>query len=109
MMEMMLRMPENGSGEEMLTAAVITFPSSHYAFQAERACQEAGIPVLLIPLPREVSADCGVAMLISPEVQEQVEALLRQSGVATAGASQITRRRSRARLWQRDLQIGAPN
>ena len=91
--------------EEMLTAAVITFPSSHYAFQAEKACQEANIPVMLIPLPREVSADCGVAMLISPKLQKQAEEAIAQAGVAPAGIHQISRQRSRARLWQRVLRL----
>ncbi len=91
--------------EEMLTAVVITFPSSHYAFQAEKACQEAGIPLLLIPLPREISADCGVAMLISPKLQERATEVLAQTGAAPSGTYQISRQRSRARLWLRVLHL----
>jgi cell division inhibitor SulA len=90
-------------GEEMLTATVITFPSSHYAFQAEIAFQEANLPMLLIPLPREISADCGLALLISPKLQERAEQLLSQAGVTLAGTHQITKLRSRAKLWQRVL------
>jgi cell division inhibitor SulA len=89
--------------EELLTATVISFPSSHYAFQAEKACQEANLPVLLIPIPREISADCGVALLISPQLQQQAEELLSQAGVALSGTYQISRQRSRAKLWQRVL------
>jgi hypothetical protein len=95
----------NNSQEEVLTATVISFPSSHHAFQAEKAFQEAHLPALLIPLPREISADCGVALLISPDLQEQAEVLLSQAGVALAGTYQITRHRSRAKLWQRVLHI----
>lgn len=91
--------------EEMLTAVAITFPSSHYAFQAEKACQEADIPVMLIPLPREISADCGVAMLISPKLQERASEVLVQAGVTPAGTHQISRQRSRARLWLRVLHL----
>ena len=91
--------------EEMLTATVIAFPSSHYAFQAEKACQEANLPVLLIPLPREFSTDCGVALLIAPKLQEQAEKLLGQAGVTLAGTYQVTRQRSRAKLWQRVLDV----
>jgi hypothetical protein len=91
--------------EEVLTATVISFPSSHYAFQAEKACQDANLPVMLIPLPREISADCGVALLISPKLQEQAEALLSQAGVTLAGTYQISRQRSRAKLWQRVLHL----
>ncbi len=91
--------------EEMLTATVIAFPSSHFAFQAEKACQEANLPVLLIPLPREIGADCGVALLISPKLQEQAEELLRQAGVTLTGTHQIARLRSRAKLWQRIMEV----
>ena len=97
----------NDAQEEVLTATVISFPSSHHAFQAEKAFQEANLPALLIPLPREISADCGVALLISPNLQEQAELLLSQAGVALAGTYQITRRSSRAKLWQRVLRITA--
>jgi len=95
----------NNPPEEVLTATVISFPSSHYAFQAEKACQEANLPVLLIPLPREISSDCGVALLISPQLQQQAEELLSQAGVTPAGTFQISRQRSRAKLWQRVLRL----
>jgi hypothetical protein len=91
--------------EELLTATVISFPSSHYAFQAEKACQDANLPVLLIPLPREISADCGVALLISPKLLEQAEDLLSRARVTLAGTCQISRQRSRAKLWQRVLNL----
>jgi hypothetical protein len=95
--------PRNEPREDMLTATVIAFPSTHFAFQAEKICQEAEIPVLMIPLPGEISADCGVAMLVSPKLRERVEELLSQAGVTLSGSCQIVRQRSRARLWQRVL------
>lgn len=101
----MLMMADGNEPEDVLTATVIAFPSTHYAFQAEKACQEAGLPVLMIPLPREISADCGVALLVSPKLYERADDLLRQAGVASSGSYQIVRRRSRARLWQRVLHL----
>jgi cell division inhibitor SulA len=102
----MLKMTDsNNLQEEVLTATVISFPSSHYAFQAEKACQDANLPVLLIPLPREIGADCGVALLISPKLQEQAEELLSNAGVTLTGTHQISRQRSRARLWLRVLHL----
>lgn len=103
--EMLIMMDSSNPQEEILTATVISFPSSHYAFQAEKAFQEANLPALLIPLPREIGADCGVALLISPKLQERAEELLSQAGVALAGTHQIARQRSRAKLWQRVLDI----
>ena len=95
----------NKPQEEALTATVISFPSSHYAFQAEKACQDANLPVLLIPLPREISSDCGVALLISPKLLAQAEELLTRAGVTPAGTYQISRQRSRAKLWLRVLHL----
>jgi uncharacterized protein YggE len=46
-----------------------------------------------------------VALLISPKLQEQAEALLSQAGVTLAGTYQISRQRSRAKLWQRVLHL----
>jgi len=89
----------------VVTAAVLTFPSSHHAFKAEKICQEAGIPVMVIPLPGEIRSDCGVALLLSPKLREKAEMLLHEAGVALAGSHEITKEKQRARLWQRLLEI----
>lgn len=93
------------NNDDVVTAALFTFPSSHHAFRAENICQEANLPVLLIPLPAEIGTDCGVALIFSPKLRERAEALLNQAGVTPAGSFQITRERRRARLWQRVLNI----
>lgn len=41
---------------------LITFFASHHAMRAERLLTLAGIPVRLIPGPREVSPSCGIAL-----------------------------------------------
>lgn len=41
---------------------VITFFASHHAMRAERLLQQAGMPVRLVPGPRELSPSCGVAL-----------------------------------------------
>ncbi|HHW40288.1 MAG TPA: DUF3343 domain-containing protein [Syntrophomonadaceae bacterium] len=96
-------MNEDAVDQEMVTATVLTFPSSHHAFRAEKICQEAGIPVMVIPLPGEIRSDCGVALLLSPKLREKAEMLLHEGGVALAGGHEITREKQRARLWQRVL------
>lgn len=98
-------MDDKSAEKELVIAAVLTFPSSHQAFKAEKVCQEAGIPVMIIPLPTEIRSDCGVALLLSSKLREKAEAMLREAGVAPAGSHEITRERQRARLWQRVLGI----
>lgn len=40
---------------------VITFHTTAEAMAAERFCREQGIPGRLIPVPRQISAGCGLA------------------------------------------------
>jgi hypothetical protein len=42
---------------------IVTFPSSHAALAAERALLGAGLPVELIPVPRQIRSDCGFCLL----------------------------------------------
>lgn len=91
------------SPDEMVTAAVVTFSSSHHAFKAETLFREAGIPAMLIPMPAEIKADCGVALLLSPKMLEKAEAVLNAAGLAPSGSYEIARERRRAGLWRRVL------
>lgn len=40
---------------------VITFHTTAEAMAAERFCKEQGMPGRLIPVPRQISAGCGLA------------------------------------------------
>ncbi len=60
---------------------VITFFASHHAMRAERVLKEAGIPVRLVPGPRELSPSCGVALRFPHSHAAQVEKLLRAACV----------------------------
>ena len=46
---------------------VLSFGSTVAAMAWEKRCAEAGIPGRLIPLPRELSAGCGLAWRMLPE------------------------------------------
>ena len=41
-----------------------TYPSSHAALAAEKLCKAAGIPVELIPVPRQIHSACGFCLLV---------------------------------------------
>ncbi len=41
---------------------VAVFHSIHRVMKAEKILKEAGLDVLLIPVPRELSAECGMAI-----------------------------------------------
>jgi hypothetical protein len=67
-----------------VTRLLATYPSSHAALRAERDLLERGLAVELVPVPRQVRADCGFCLLAdAPEAdaafQERLETL-RASG-----------------------------
>lgn len=49
---------------------VITFHGTTEAMAWESSCKEEGLPGRLIPLPVQISAECGLAWLISPKEKE---------------------------------------
>ena len=54
---------------------IVTFYTTSAAMAAEKACGQAGLPGRIIPVPREITADCGLGWRTSPETRPQVEAL----------------------------------
>lgn len=40
---------------------VLTFPTTYAAFATETICKQEGLSGRLIPVPRELSAGCGIA------------------------------------------------
>lgn len=53
--------------------------------QAEAVLLRAGFAVKLIPTPRELSSDCGLALRFDWSRNDQVESLLMKMHVETAG------------------------
>lgn len=51
---------------------IITFDTTAQAMAAEKYCIEHQLPGRLIPVPREITAGCGVAWKASPGDQEQL-------------------------------------
>lgn len=64
----------------------MTFHTTTEAMAWEKACKEAGLPGRLIPMPVQISAECGLVWLISPEekgplLQEAVRLNLKYGNV----------------------------
>ncbi|MEG0215785.1 MAG: DUF3343 domain-containing protein [Hungatella sp.] len=57
---------------------VITFHTTTEAMAAEQAFRLAGIPGRLIPVPRQISAGCGLAWSAPAEYGEIVQSYLEQ-------------------------------
>ncbi len=43
---------------------IFTFASTHAALHAQKLLNTAGIPFTVMPTPREITADCGIALRI---------------------------------------------
>lgn len=58
---------------------VVAFQSSQGAICAQETLKKAGLPFLVIPVLREISLGCGIALRCPPEAAEPVRACLRSS------------------------------
>jgi hypothetical protein len=56
---------------------VALFLSVHHALRAERLLKNADIPCKLIPVPRQLSSDCGVCLRFDPSLRSRVEQALK--------------------------------
>ena len=57
--------------------AVILFESISHALRAEKIVKAAGISCKLIPVPRQLSSDCGVCLRFTKDVHERIETVLK--------------------------------
>ncbi len=60
---------------------IVAFYSTHDAMAFEDYCHENGVPGRLIPLPREISAGCGLAWSAPPDDEEGLRVLLKGAGI----------------------------
>lgn len=55
---------------------VITFHTTAGAMAMEKLCKKSGISGRLIPVPRELTSDCGIAWSMSPEDREALMSVM---------------------------------
>lgn len=60
----------------MAQRLIVTFHTTSEAMAAESACKREQIPGKLIPVPRTLSAGCGIAWMSEPQEQSRMEQLL---------------------------------
>lgn len=66
---------------------VLTFHTTADAIAMERLCKEQNIPGRLIPVPRELTSDCGMAWSLPPEAEQQLDAALTAHPIEIASRS----------------------
>ena len=61
---------------EKTEKCVVTFRTTTGAMAMERLCRERGVPGRLIPVPRSITAGCGMCWAAPREAREAVEDLV---------------------------------
>jgi len=61
---------------------VFLFGSVHRVMSAEKVLKENGISTDLIPVPREINSDCGVAVEVDAEIGEKALYILEERKIS---------------------------
>ena len=64
---------------------VVTFQTTTQAMAAEKFCMENGLPGRIIPVPREITAGCGLSWKAAPEDREKLAAAFTEAGLGWDG------------------------
>ncbi len=64
-----------------MNQGVVLFHTTTSALRAEKILQKSGLSVKLIPTPRELSSDCGIALRFELSDRAEVEKRLASAGV----------------------------
>ena len=64
---------------------VVTFYTTASAMEMERACKRAGVAGRLMPVPRELTSDCGIAWASAESLRREVEAVIGQEDIEISG------------------------
>lgn len=60
---------------------VVTFHTTADAMAMEQTCKERQAPGRLIPVPRAISAGCGLAWCAGLECRETLKGIMRSAGI----------------------------
>ena len=60
---------------------VITFHTTADAMAMEKACKENQVPGRIIPVPRAISAGCGLSWCAELPDREEIAAMMKKAGI----------------------------
>ncbi len=55
---------------------VMLFKAVSYVLKAEKILKKENLPHKLIPVPKNISSDCGICLRFEPALQNKIEAAL---------------------------------
>lgn len=65
-------------------ALIITFATTTQAMAMEKFCMEQNLPGRLIPVPREITAGCGLSWKAQPDEKDRLMTALTAAGMKWA-------------------------
>lgn len=74
---------------EKTKRVVVTFHSTTMAMKMEESAKQSGTPGRLIPVPRQISAGCGMAWSAPADDRPGIEGLIRESGIEADGMYEL--------------------
>lgn len=74
----------------METGCVVTFDATHYALKAERVLKKERLNVKLIPVPRQFSSNCGLALHFECEHKDQIVDIFEQKHIKVHGIHELS-------------------
>ncbi|MDD3705260.1 MAG: DUF3343 domain-containing protein [Clostridiaceae bacterium] len=64
---------------------VAVFDSTHYALKFEKAVRSGGFDISIMPVPREITASCGISAKLNSDDIDKVMALAAKENLKVAG------------------------
>lgn len=68
---------------------IVTFHTTADAMAMEKACRANDVPGRLIPVPREISAGCGLAWCALPDQWESLLSVMVENGIEQENLHEI--------------------
>jgi hypothetical protein len=73
----------------MAEYGVVLFHSTAHAIRAEKVLMREGVKIKMIPTPRQLSSDCGMALRFERPDEAWVETTLKENRVPMSGIHAI--------------------
>ncbi len=70
---------------EKTIKTVFTFPSTHEAISMEKLAREEKLPGKMIPVPRAISASCGICWAVEENFADMISSSLEKHGIYSDG------------------------
>lgn len=64
---------------------IAVFDSTHYALKFEKAVRGGGFEINIMPVPREITASCGISAKLKPDEIDEIMALAVKENLKVAG------------------------